>query len=671
MVNALSDVEGSILDCKTAVEELDNELLNLNWQIFERVQTEFGNISSELENLAGLFDDFNEIKVSDGKGTWTKEAIATLGLYAQQYELARHQVGQYGEAIDKLNQDYAAGKYSATEYADKLADLVEGQWEAVNSAESLEDAIIDLNKTRVDEEIKVIEDEIDAYKQLTDAQIEALDAAKDLHDYEQSIAEKTKAVTDIERQLAAMQNDSSQATIAKRKQLEEQLAEAKKALTEEEYNHSIETQKDALNQQYTAFEEERNKEIEALQLTLEDRETLIANSLEAVKANAATVGEQIAMIAQEHGVIVSDAIISSWKSGENAIASYGDVLSAGTSAFIGNIMGVQEYVYGLQSQANSTADSLAWMFSTRADNLVNELTSSYYSEANLNAMTNTLQNSLINTLERGYNINGITSALSSIASGADSVASAANKAAQALANMGAAQSDYGSGFDTGAGDGRKYAVLTNGKRVTDYFSSKKEADDWITRNNASRSRYYIGKFAKGGIVKKDKDNPLNELAEAAGEDTTIFAKEGEYVLTKEQLKALDDFSEQLKAERKALENTPYIPIDQADGILSDEEMKQIKNLRSALARIDKDMFNPNSNASSHMLRPGVQSALIPEYIRNDRMNINLHYDSMMTVNGDINDTAHFTKQVKGIYKECLGETARELSRDLRYGTSRR
>lgn len=429
MVNALSDVEGNILDCKTAVEEFDNELLNLNWQIFERVQTEFGNISSELENLAGLFDDFNEIKVSDGKGTWTKEAIATLGLYAQQYELARHQVGQYGEAIDKLNQDYASGKYSATEYADKLADLVDGQWDAVNSAESLEDAIIDLNKTRVDEEIKVIEDEIDAYKKLTDAQIEALDAAKDLHDYEQSISQKTKAVTDIERQLAAMQNDSSQATIAKRKQLEEQLAEAKKALTEEEYNHSIETQKDALNQQYTAFEEERNKEIEALQLTLEDRETLIANSLETVKANASTVGEQIAMIAQEHGIIVSDAIISSWKSGENAIASYGEVLSAGTSAFIGNIMGVQEYVYGLQAQANSTADSLAWMFSTRADNLVNELTSSYYSEANLNAMTNTLQNSLINTLERGYNINGITSALSSIASGADSVASAANKAA--------------------------------------------------------------------------------------------------------------------------------------------------------------------------------------------------------------------------------------------------
>lgn len=49
----------------------------------------------------------------------------------------------------------------------------------VNSAESLEDALYDLNETRVNEEIKVIEDEIDTYKKLTDAQIEALDAEKD------------------------------------------------------------------------------------------------------------------------------------------------------------------------------------------------------------------------------------------------------------------------------------------------------------------------------------------------------------------------------------------------------------------------------------------------------------------------------------------------------------
>lgn len=659
MVNALSDVEGSILDCKTAIEEFDNELLNLNWQIFERVQTEFENISSELGNLAGLFDDFNDIRVSDGKGTWTDQAIATLGLYAQQYELAKYQVGQYSEAIDKLNKDYASGRYSATEYADKLADLVKGQWDAVNSAEQLESSIIDLNKIRVDEEIKVIEDEIDAYKKLTDAQIEALESARSLHEYELSIAEKTKAVADIQRQLAAMQNDNTAATTAKRKKLEEQLAEAKKALSEEEYQHSIDQQKDALNKNFEAFEEERNKEIEALKLTLEDKELLISNSLETVKANAALVGEQIAMIAQEHGVIVSDAVISSWKSGENAIASYGEVLSAGTSAFIGNIMDVQNYVYGLQTQANSTADSLAWMFSTRADNLVNELTSSYYSEANLNAMTGTLQNSLINTLERGYNINSITSALSSIASGADSVANAANRAAQALANMGAVQSASGQhGF-------KVYDSVTGKLKDVIYSDNQNYADLLAKYNNTARG-IRVQRFAKGGIVSKDKKSPLDDIAKAVGEEKLIAVKSNEGVLTEDQLKALDKFSEQLKAERKALENARYIPVNQADGILSDEDMKQIKNLRNALARIDKDMFNPNFDANSHMIRPGVQSTLIPEYVRNDRMNINLHYDKMFEFNGDFNNSEQLLNQMQRVAKGTTTKMLDEINRDFKY-----
>ena len=621
MINSISHVEGNILDCKTAIEEFENELLNLNWQIFERVQTEFGNISSELDNLAGLFDDFNDIRVSDGKGTWTKQAIATLGLYAQQYELAQYQVGQYSEAIDRLNQDYAAGRYSATEYADKLADLVKGQWDAVNSAESLEDAIYDLNEIRVNEEIKVIEDEIDTYKKLTDAQVEALDAAQSLHEYEQSIAEKTKAVTDIERQLAAMQNDSTSATVAKRKQLEEQLAEAKKALSEEEYQHSIETQKNALNEQYEAFEEERNKEIEALQLTLEDKEKLIADSLEIVKANAATVGEEIAMIAQEHGVIVSDSIISAWQSGENAIASYGAVLTDQSSAFIGNIMGVQDYVYGLQAQANSTADSLSWMFSTRADNLVNELTSSYYSEANLNAMTNTLQNSLINTLERGYDVSSITSALSSIASGANSVADAANKAAQALANMGAAQSNSGagsgSGSDSGSGDKGYKVVDTKYGRTIRTYPTRQEADDYI-RSNKSTSKYFtVMKAAKGGIVTKDKNNPLNRIAESVGEDTIVAAKDGEGVLTRRQTDGL-------------LNLTPML-----------EDLNKTWNMKS------------------------ITGNTMPEMVKgNDRPNVNVHYDKMFEFNGDFNNSEQLLNQMQRVAKGTTTKMLNDINRDF-------
>ena len=57
-------------------------------------------------------------------------------------------------------------------------------------------------------------------------------------------------LTDLERQIAAMRNDTTAATVAKRKQLEEQLAEAKKELEKEQYEHSITEQENALNKEW-------------------------------------------------------------------------------------------------------------------------------------------------------------------------------------------------------------------------------------------------------------------------------------------------------------------------------------------------------------------------------------------------------------------------------------
>ena len=106
-------------------------------------------------------------------------------------------------------------------------------------------------------------------------------------------------------------------------------------------------QEEALNKELENYEGEKNAEIEALRLSLEERELLIAQSFEIIKMNADLVGQEIALIAMNHGIIVSDAIITPWQSGEGAIASYGEVLSSSTSAFIGQLFGVANEIYAL------------------------------------------------------------------------------------------------------------------------------------------------------------------------------------------------------------------------------------------------------------------------------------------------------------------------------------
>lgn len=159
MIDSLNEVDASILDCKKDIEEFNNSIQELHWEVVERIQKNFDGISDEIKNIIGLID---EVDVSDAEGIWSKEGLAQLGLYAQEYEKAIYAANMYGEEIEQLNQAYIRGEYSATEYQDKLIELKNAQWDEINASESAKDAIMDLNKARIDIMVKAIEEEIDA-----------------------------------------------------------------------------------------------------------------------------------------------------------------------------------------------------------------------------------------------------------------------------------------------------------------------------------------------------------------------------------------------------------------------------------------------------------------------------------------------------------------------------
>lgn len=623
MVQSLSDVEGSILDCRTALEGFDNQLAELDQKTFSHVQSAYSNLSSEMKHLAGLFEDLNDSHVSDEDGAWTKNALAALGLYAQQYELARYQSAQYGSAIDRLKQQYLAGTYSAAEYMERLADLSEQQRNAADAAQSFKDAIYKLQETRVEEKIRSIEEETDAYHKLIDAQAQTLDAEKDLHDYRNSLSEKTKNLAAIERQLAAMQHDDSALAAAQRKKLEEQQAEARRELEEAEYSHSIETQKEALNQQYQAYEDERHTEIEALRLTLQEKDQLLAASLESVKANASLIGQEILLMAQEHGILVSDSLLSAWQAGENAVAGYGEALTVQSSAFIGSLCGIEAYVYGLQETADTTAASLSQMFCTRAEQLVQELARSYYSEENLNAMTNVLQSSLTQMLEGGYQTGGIQSALSSVASETDRVTRSAREAAEALRQVGLEQSQASSSLPAS-----RPAGTDSGTKTEPAKKNSGSAGGLVERNPKPTMHL----FARGGIVEKDESNPLNAVAEQAGEDTMIAVKRGEGILTEVQTQAL-------------LELAPYL------------ERMTMPGYREANAALATPQ--PTSDVVGLRYTQELTQAAKP--------NVTLHYDKMFEFNGDFNDSDHLIQKMETVSQKCTTRILDEINRDFRYG----
>ena len=319
MVNDILAVDEEILDLKTDVESYDNAIQELHWEAFDENIERLQNISEETQSLIDLL---SETDLFDENGVWTDEGITTIGLYGQQMENAKLQASKYAKEIAYLKKQYDAGKISEGEYADQLAELKKGQQDAIKEYNNATDAIYDLQKARVDEIKNGIDKEIEAYEELIKKKKEALSSEQDLYSFRKSISEKNKDIAEIERKLAALAGDQSMAAQAKRARLEADLAEAKAEREEMYYERSVENQQEAYDKSLENFTAEKEVEKEEWDKQLEDTKQMVADAFDDLAQKAGVVHDTLTGLAAEYGITLSDAILTPWENGENAMDTY-------------------------------------------------------------------------------------------------------------------------------------------------------------------------------------------------------------------------------------------------------------------------------------------------------------------------------------------------------------
>ena len=354
-VSAIQDVDKAIIDCRKEIEGFQNSINQLHWDNFDGLIKAIDNVGNEISNLGDLIDDED---IADEMGNWTNEGITKMGLLAQEMERAQYRAKQYAEQIEYLNQEYAAGKYSTDEYNEKLQELKDGQWDSIKSYEAAKDALIALNKTRVDAAKNAMQEEIDAYNELINKKKEELQLSKDAHDFSKQVEEQQKNIANIQKQLAAIAGDNSASAIARRKKLEAELAAAQEELDELYYSHSIEKQQDALDDQAENYQDEKEKEMEALDEYLKNVEQVIADSFATITGNTEVVAGTLKEIADEYGINLSEAITNPWEQGVIAIGTYQDQLNTSTSAFTAQLEAIKKQLLDLQAAADETARHL-------------------------------------------------------------------------------------------------------------------------------------------------------------------------------------------------------------------------------------------------------------------------------------------------------------------------
>lgn len=358
-VNDIAALDTEIIELTKDTYDYQDAINEIYWDNFDALMDQYEMISNEAENLIdilGTKDVVNEL------GEWTDEGVASLGLYAQQMENAEMQAKKYREEIDYLNKNWESMGLTQQEYIDKLDELKSGQYDAIKAYNDTKDAIVDLNKERVDAIKNGIEKEIDAYEELIDTKKKALEAEKDAVDFQRSIEESTKEISDIERQIASLSADSSASARAKRAKLEAELLKAQQDLQDKYYDRSIQDQQDALDKELESFQKAKDEEIDGWDKYLENTEQVVSDSLSVVQSNTEKVYETLESIGQEYSLKISDALTSPWKDGEDALQSYSEKFGLTMSSTVDKLQEVaDEYkaiMNGIENVGNDVVNQV-------------------------------------------------------------------------------------------------------------------------------------------------------------------------------------------------------------------------------------------------------------------------------------------------------------------------
>lgn len=364
MVNAINDVDDAIVQSRIDIEKFQNSINDLHWENFERIVKAIENVSDEAEHLRNLIKDEDLV---DDAGEWSADGITALGLAAQEMENAKYRAEMYGKEIQQLKKDYKAGRYSQDEYNEKLQELKSSQWDCIEAYESAQDAIIDLNEVRIDAVKDGIQKEIDAYEELINKRKEDLDAQRDQHGWAKSVKEHTSEIESIQRQIDALNGDTSASAAAQRKKLQEELAKAQEELEETYYDREIELQQKALDETLEMYKEGKEDAMAELDEYLTHEKKVLSDSYDVILANSDVVYKKLNEMAQEYNIEILNSVVDPWNKGNAALGTYGDNLQIATSGYVAQLKLIESELENIQRQADRTADSLIDMVNAQSE----------------------------------------------------------------------------------------------------------------------------------------------------------------------------------------------------------------------------------------------------------------------------------------------------------------
>lgn len=262
--------------------------------------------------------DYNELQrllkattaVSDANWDLVYSQLSLLDLNSEQYKQAKERI----DYLYSLSEATAKGVGKTTD-------------EVTDSLDTILDYVMEIIRHEVDEKIEALEDQVDKYNEIIDKQKESLRLTKEQEEYDEDVADKLKEINKIQDQIDLLSLDDSLEAKAKRKELEEDLADLQKELADKQKDRAYDVITEALDKSAEDFSEKVDDEIEDLQDSISSTQKVYDLAIKKIRETTwDDLYKELIDWNYEFGDSLTQNVITAWNQATEAAKEYGGYL---------------------------------------------------------------------------------------------------------------------------------------------------------------------------------------------------------------------------------------------------------------------------------------------------------------------------------------------------------
>ena len=239
---------------------------------------------------------------------------------------------QYYDTLEKRNIHYFKNsKEHLNEYYQYTEEVYKGRLTMLNNAktaiENLSDRVIDLIKKEKENEKQALADRLDNIKRLADARKNALDKRKEEDDHAVESQKKNSDIAKLQNDLMIAKLDKSDASKKRQLEIQEELNEKTKDLTEFQNEYSIEKQKEAIDNEVENAQKLYDQKIKVIDNYLNNQEKLLTDAMLRMNGFSNTLYTQLVNYNKTYGDGIQSTVVKSWQDAYNALKTYGNAVN--------------------------------------------------------------------------------------------------------------------------------------------------------------------------------------------------------------------------------------------------------------------------------------------------------------------------------------------------------